>query len=137
MMTISNYVGRLWEVRWTAPFTDSEAEEFILAKSAVVEHAIGPLVICSDLRHAAVLPVATVDRLIAVLQSDSSRVERHALLLGDGAIVGLQVTRMVRESGGDARQVFHDALKVVTWLAPVLIPREQQRLKAFLAHGHA
>lgn len=97
MITVSQKVGRLAEVRMTAPVTPDDMTAMQRDMSGLLTRAQGRIVICADLSHATVFGDDLADRMTRFLRADNLRIERAAILVGDGATFFLQVERLLRE----------------------------------------
>lgn len=102
---------------------------------AAHEH-VPSFVVAADWRHCKLFNDAVAARARAMLSVTSNRIERSAILhRADQPTSVLQVFRLVKEAEHDARRVFTETNELETFLAPVLTPAEQARLREFLRGG--
>lgn len=132
MFTVELKSGRLITIKITAPFGLEDLQSFVERVAAVLTVAPPLIVTCMDLRSSSILAPDIADGLISLMRKDNPRIERTALVMGDNALVNLQVTRMIREAGNPGRRTFHDAEAAEAWLVEALSPTEQAALHAFL-----
>jgi hypothetical protein len=136
MITVAHKVGRLVEVRIFTPVTVEEivsmAQQIGLAASVCTpRHIVG----ITDLRGANLFPVDLADQVAGLLKKGSPRTERSGFLVGESAIFGLQLERVVREGGNPSRKTFRGRKELEAWLGEVLTVTERQRVKQFLEEG--
>ena len=132
MHIVANHVGRLMEVTLASPVTLDEIEPFIRANLAVIQNIPGKFVGVADLLRAHVLPQEVTDRMIQLLTGNASRVERTGMLIGESALFGLQVERVLRSANQPNRRAFRSATEMAAWLNEVLTLPEQAQLQQFL-----
>lgn len=132
MHTVENVTGRLVEVRVETPLTLEEVQQFVREHRAIVTQIDGNYVGAVDLRSAHVFPTDVAQALIQILSGMAPMVERTAFLIGESAIFGLQIERVLRSSNSPQRRSFRDAEQLKTWLGEALNAPEQARLAAFL-----
>ena len=99
MINVTQAVGRLTEIRMTSPITGDDLVILQRDVSAILSRVQGRIVICADMSGATVFPSDLADRLARFFRTGSSRLERTAIFVGDGATVFLQVERLLREVG--------------------------------------
>jgi hypothetical protein len=92
----------------------------------------GKLVGISDYRDARLLAPDIADRMVMSFKTTNPRVDRAAILMGDGGVITLQAERIVREADNPQRRIFRSAPDAIAWLSEVLAPMEIARLKHFL-----
>lgn len=92
-------------------------------------------VVVADLRRIGVLPPELADVLSEMMRSRNSRIERDAILVRQGELLGLQLERVVANSGHSERRIFRDAAALIHWLDERLDAAERARLRAFLDEG--
>lgn len=132
MHTVANRVGRLVEVTLASPVTLEEAEQFARENIALMETIPGKFVGVTDLLGAHVVPQDVADRIIRLLSANAGRVERSAMLIGDSALLALQVERLLRSANQPNRRAFRDPAELAAWLNEVLNVQEQAELQQFL-----
>jgi hypothetical protein len=131
MMTVECRVGRLGEVRWRSPITHGEVMAFLTNTVATIKAAKTRMVFCSDMRNTRVIPPDDVATVVSVLRNDNPMIERHGILIGAGAVFGLQIERILRDAGSPARRTFRDLDELIAWLSPVLSVEERARMRQF------
>ena len=129
---IERRVGRLLEVRQVAPLTFEDFERFHRQVSSVISACPSEAVVVADLRRIGVLPPELADVLSEMMRSRNSRIERDAILVRQGELLGLQLGRVVANSGHSERRIFRDAAALIHWLDERLDEAERARLRAFL-----
>ena len=126
-------VGRLVEGRPLALKTREDAIGYCDAFRRVVP-ALGHAVICADYRVVSVFAPEVADELARLMVDMNQYIDRSAILVApEHATNVLQVQRVVRESHNENRRRFSDPAELQRWLAEVLAPAEQARLKEFLS----
>lgn len=72
--------------------------------------------------------------LLDIMKSDNARVERQVVIHDPSAILGMGLSRLFRESGGNSRQAFDNVERAIAWLNTVaLTVAERVQLRNFLA----
>jgi hypothetical protein len=137
MMSVENRTGRLCEVRFQSPITAAEVTGFLTQLGALVKSARARWLFCSDMRDALVMPSETADVLLDALKRDNPLIERHGVLLGESALFGLQIERMLKNAGSPARRTFRNEADLHAWMAPLFTPDEAARARAFYAERGA
>ncbi len=132
MMRCERRVGRLCEVSAHPPFTVEEADAQATRVRLLVTASSRPQVFCSDVRAVTVLPPEVANRMVALMRADNALIERHAFLVSDSSLFGMQVERMLRDGDNPGRRAFRDAGALARWLGEVLTPEEARRLDEFL-----
>ena len=125
-------IGRLVTIFIAAPFGMDDVAPFQMAIGKLLQEAPARVVTCMDLRASLILAPDVADQLIGLMRKDNPRIERTAMVLGDNAVLGLQVARMIREAGNPNRRTFQHAEAAEAWLGEALSPSEQAALNAFL-----
>lgn len=133
MFSLDVRQGRLIEGRITSPVVLSEVAAFGRRLKELLGSIAGPVVICTDLRGANLFPPDVADGFVTLMKTDNPRLERSAFLVGESAIFGLQVERLIRDARNTARRTFRDTALLVNWLGEVVDPKERARLDAFIA----
>jgi hypothetical protein len=134
MYKVENHVGRLVEVKLASPLAVEDIQKFVQDMMAVMQKIPGKYVGAVDMLEAHVFPAAIADKLSQLLSGASTHVERSALLIGDSAVFGLQVERVIRDANNPNRRVFRSTREMVSWLSEVLTPPERARLERFVEH---
>lgn len=134
--TVSLLVGRLVEARIEAGFRDG-AEVDVLFNMMAAEMAKAPagqrIVTVADWRHCPIMEEKAAERFAQRMSGNNPRIARSAALVSpESPIANLQFARLIRESNFDDRRMFTQAAALIAWLAEVLTPPEQARLRAFL-----
>ncbi len=137
MYTVENNAGRLIEVKLASPLSVGDVQQFTLRHMQIMQRIPGRYVGVVNLRQAYVFPAVISDALSKMLSSAASHVERTALLVGESAVFGLQVERVIRESNNPDRRAFRSAPELVAWLSEVLTPPERTQLERFIPVGAA
>jgi hypothetical protein len=136
MFTVENHVGRLLEIRMASPITLEELGGFQGAILRVVSQTPGTTAVgCTDLLGARVFDQAVTNRLVSIIRHENPRVERNALLVGEGAVFSMQTERIIREAGSASRRAFRSTTDLTAWLGEVLTASERARLSTFLREG--
>jgi hypothetical protein len=132
MFTIENHVGRLIELRMTSPMAIEDLAGFHEAVSRVVEGHGNQVVGVTDLLSARVFPQPVTDRLTLIIRQESPRVERNAILVGEGAVFSMQTERIIRDAAMPNRRAFRNPNDLSAWLGEVLNAAERRRLLEFM-----
>jgi hypothetical protein len=132
MYLVENHAGRLIEVKLASPLGIHEVEQFTQQHIALMRKIPAKYVGVVNLLEAYVFPSAVADGLTKLLSGAASHVERTALLIGDSAVFGLQVERVIRESNNPNRRAFRNGQELINWLGEVLTPTEQKQLEKFV-----
>jgi hypothetical protein len=99
MISVSLKAGRLVEIRMTAPVGMEDYAALQRDVGVITGKTSARLVVCADFSAASLFPEALADRLARFFRPDNQRLERVALVVGDGATFYLQVERLLREGG--------------------------------------
>ena len=129
MFKVDNHVGRLVEVRLASPLDLNDVQQFVQAMMAVMAKVQGKYVGIVDMLDAHVFPAAVADKLSQMLSGAATRVERTAMLIGNSAVFGLQVERVIRDANNPNRRVFRSTREMTSWLGEVLTPAERARME--------
>jgi hypothetical protein len=134
MHTVENVAGRLVEVRVATPLTMEEVQQFVREHQTVANRIPEKYIGVVDLLHADVFPADVAQRLIQLLSAMADRVERSAFLIGESAVLALQVERVIRNAANPNRKAFRDPQQLRQWLEEILTRTERSRLAEFLDH---
>jgi hypothetical protein len=132
--SIQTRVGRLIEARVFQLLTRADADEYSHALGReVAKHASHAPILLADHRPVTIYPQPASDRLVELFQDMNRRIERIAIIVApSNATIYLQLHRLVREAGFEARQVFKEAKPALDHLAVALGADELRRAQAFL-----
>ena len=97
MITVSQHVGRLAEVRMTAPITGDDVSNMLRDVPALLNRVQGRLVVCADVSGAALFPEELTDRIVKFFRADNSRLARSAIVVG-GTVRSATSARVVPSS---------------------------------------
>ncbi len=136
MMSVAKRVGRLAEVRYTAPLKLEELADFMAAVRRLVEDAKRPLVFCCDWRGVDGFEEAFADTIVWIMRRDNPRIEANAMLV-DRPRLYAQAEVIVKDAQSSKRRVFRKESELSAWLDPMLTPEERQRRVQFLGEGPA
>jgi hypothetical protein len=126
-------VGRLVEARLFAPRTTNDVLLFGQEMFRTLTTVRVLSVICGDWRAATLASPEVADALLTLMRRGNGYFERSAVLLSrESATFNLQVERVFREAGSDARRAFRDPLAMRRWLGEVLTDAERRRMGEFL-----
>lgn len=132
--TVERRVGRLLEMRLLFGVSQEHTQRFLARVGAVLSTSREPLVLCVDLRDSRLFPPEISEQILSFMRTMNPYVERSALLVGgQSAMFGLQIERLVRGGAHPSRRTFRDPEAATRWLAQVLTPAEQERLRHFVA----
>lgn len=133
--SVEHRVGRLIEARVFALRTREDVDLYsrdIGIQVMRLPRAVRPI-LCADHRPVVVYPQPAADRLVELFMQMNARLERVAVVVArSNATLAMQLRRIVREAAYDARRVVHDVEDAHAHLAPVLVPEELARMRAFL-----
>lgn len=132
MYQVENHAGRLVEVKLASPLTVEEVQKFTQKHIEVMQRIAGKYIGVVNLREAHVFPAVVADGLSKLLSGAASHVERSAFLIGESAIFGLQVERVIRESNSPNRRAFRHGSELILWLKEILTPAEERELERFI-----
>ena len=132
MYRVENPAGRLIEVKLASPLTIEEVEQFTQKYVEVMRKIPVRYVGVVNLLEAYVFPKAVAEGLMKLLSGAAAHVERSALLIGESAVFGLQVERLIREANNPNRRAFRNGHELVAWLGEVLTAAEKKELERFI-----
>ena len=133
MIAVTNDVGRLLHAVFVSPVSAEDLAGFAQTMQAHFKRSSQTFVAFTDLRKAGVLAPDVSANLVAVMRSDNPRIERNAMIIGEGATFGMQAERVVREANHKGRRVFRDPNDLAAWLSEVLGDAERTYLSGLLA----
>ena len=132
MYRVENPAGRLIEVKLASPLVIEEVEQFTQKYVEVMRKIPVRYVGVVNLLEAYVFPKNVADGLMKLLSGAAAHVERSALLIGESAVFGLQVERLIREANNPNRRAFRHGPELVAWLSEVLTAAEKKELERFI-----
>lgn len=132
MYRVENPAGRLIEVKLASPLVIEEVEQFTQKYVEVMRKIPVRYVGVVNLLEAYVFPKNVADGLMKLLSGAAAHVERSALLIGESAVFGLQVERLIREANNPNRRAFRHGHELVAWLSEVLTAAEKKELERFI-----
>lgn len=97
MITVTQNVGRLTEIRMTAPVSAEDVAAMQRDMSGILNRAQNRVVVCADLSGAALFTDDLADRMAKFFRTANSRLERTAIVVCGAATLFLQVERLLRE----------------------------------------
>lgn len=100
MITVAQKVGRLLEIRMTAPISIEELSLMQRDMIALLNRVQGKQVLCSDLSRIQLFSAEQADWIAKFFRIDGARLERTAFVIGDSATFMMQVERLIREGAG-------------------------------------
>jgi hypothetical protein len=100
MITFSQKIGRLAEIRMTAPITIEELSSMQRDVLTLLSRSQSRFVICTTLAGVPVFSTEQADWIARFFRTDSSRFDRNAIVVGDSATFMMQVERLIREGAG-------------------------------------
>lgn len=138
MLTAAWRVGRLVELRLAGNPTLEDAARFEVDSRRVVAACVAKTkartIVCSDLRASQIWRPEVTEQLVSLMRRENNHVERHGSLGSGSALVGLQVSRLLKEASADGRRrVFTQPEPLLFWLDEVLTEPERKRVREFLA----
>jgi hypothetical protein len=134
--SVELHVGRLVEARVFRLATTEDVDAYIAEIGAEVERVASGSggVLVADHRPADIYPQPVSARLVELFQVMNTRLARVAIVTGpEKATFYMQLRRIAREAGYEARQVFQNTPPALQHLAVALSPRELDRAQEFLA----
>jgi hypothetical protein len=139
---VESNIGTIIEIRFVGSPSLEDVAAFESDLQALVRRTVKlgkeRAVLCTDLRPCQILRPAVSDRIIRLMQNDSPHIERNAFLCLNGAIFGLQLQRLIAESGArDRRRMFTEESQLLDWLTDVTTTAERGRVRRFLNSNHA
>ena len=133
MYSVENRTGRLIEVKLASPLNLTDVHQFVEKHVAIMQHIPGRYVGVVNLLEAYVFPPEVANALSHLLSDAASHVERTALLIGESAVFGLQVERVIRDANNPNRRAFRNGRELIAWLGEVLTVAEKRELERFVS----
>ena len=99
MITVTQNVGRLAEIRMAAPVSVDDLTLLQRDMSAILSRAQNRIVVCADLSGAQLFSDENAERMAKFFRG-SSKLERSAIVVCGAATLYLQIERLLREGGG-------------------------------------
>lgn len=99
MITVTQNVGRLTEIRMVAPVSAEDLAAMQRDVTAILNRAQSRIVVCADLSGAALFTDDLADRMAKFFRTANSKLERTAIVVCNAATLFLQVERLLREGG--------------------------------------
>ncbi len=131
MFSVVNQVGALLEVRVASPVSMQDAMAmFKQIYKTMPRGSVSRVIV--DARQLRIVDPAIVDAVVAMMRQDNPFVERNAFLLHNGALLFIQIERMLKELNVTNRKSFQDRDAAERWLGEVCSVTERDRLRAFL-----
>jgi hypothetical protein len=125
--------GRLVEVRIGRMGSIADIESLNTAVFAAVRCAGPGVVVCADHRFASPLPRDLADVWSGAMRRTNRSLVRSAILIDPANVTfNLQIERIVRCAGSDARRVCADRDRLYEWLDDRLNDAERAALRLFL-----
>src|SRR5262249_46628600 len=131
MFSVANTVGDLLEIRVASPLTMDDAMALFKKIYKAIPRGRHSRVIV-DARGLRIVDPAVVDAVVIMMKQDNPWVERNAFLVAEGALMAIQVERMLKELGVTNRKAFKVRSEAEEWLAEVCTGGERHRLREFL-----
>jgi hypothetical protein len=130
VIDIRNQVGRLIEVVVESPTTSAEWKALPKQLSSIHSRISEKYMYCANISRAKLLQPEEAEPMKKIMYLDNPRLVRTAIYLGsNSAILMLQMERLIREAGNPARKAFRDPQKLISWMAEVTTPEEEQRIR--------
>jgi len=133
MFSVEVKVGRLLEIRLTAPVTLQDVQTAYDTIGQLFRKHHVKLVSAADLTHATVFSPDVASKVLEAFKGDNPRLERSGILVSNSAIFSLQIERLIAQANNPQRRCFHDAFEMKTFLGTLLTHEEHVRLAQFLA----
>ncbi len=111
-------------VRFPPTATPGEMAEMVGRVRGHLSRAPHRAVYTVDFREVGIFSPENADTLIQLMKGDNPMILRTAFLVTKGAVLSLQVERMLREAKNPGRRTFFSLDSALEWLAEV-IPLEQ------------
>ncbi len=131
MFSVANNVGSLLEVRVASPVTMDDAMAMFKAIYKTMPRGRVSRVIV-DARGLRIVDPPIIDAVVTMMRQDNPFVERNAFLLPSGALLFIQIERMLKELGVTNRKSFQSRDEAERWLSEVCTPDERVQLARFL-----
>ena len=97
MITVTQNVGRLTEIRVTAPINVDDLSMMQRDVTSILTRAQGRVVICADLSGASLFSDEHAERMAKFFRTANAKLERTAIVVCGAATLFLQVERLLRE----------------------------------------
>jgi hypothetical protein len=97
MITVTRNVGRLTEIRVTAPVNVDDLSTLQRDVAGILGRAQGRVVICADLSGAGLFSDEQAERMAKFFRTANAKLERTAIVVCGAATLFLQVERLLRE----------------------------------------
>ena len=97
MITVTRNVGRLTEIRVTAPVNVDDLSTMQRDVAGILNRAQGRVVICADLSGASLFSDDHAERMAKFFRTANAKLERTAIVVCGAATLFLQVERLLRE----------------------------------------
>ncbi len=131
MFSVANQIGDLLEIRVTSPLSMEDA--MALFKKIYKTMPRGRVSrVMVDARGLRIVDPAVVDAVVMLMRQDNPAVQRNAFLVHDGAVLFIQMERMLKELGVSNRKSFQVRAEAEKWLGEVCTVEERARLRHFL-----
>jgi hypothetical protein len=131
MFSVTNQVGDLLEIRVASPLSMDDAMALFKQIYRTMPRGRVSRVIV-DARGLRIVDPAVIDAIVIMMRQDNPAVQRNAFLLENGALLGIQSERMLKDLGASNRRSFHLRSDAESWLGEVCSPEERLRLRRFL-----
>ncbi len=126
-------VGRLVEMRVRRLTNLADVDAFNASANAAMRLAGPAFVICADHRYASPVSTDLADPWSRAMRSVNRNLGRSAIFLHPAnTTFNLQIQRVVRCAGSDARRLFTDRKELLEWLDVLLTEAERAALRTFL-----
>jgi hypothetical protein len=130
MFTVEMRVGRLMEFRFEGEVSEAEVKALRSRVGELLVRAGQTVVACVDARRCTPIQGDT-GMVVGLMRADNRALERSAVVITEGTVVGQQLASAIAEAKNPARRTFTSVAEAVTFLSSVLTPAESERLKAF------
>jgi hypothetical protein len=97
MITVTQNVGRLTEIRMTAPVSVEDVATMQRDMTGIIGRAQSRVVICADLSSASLFTDDLADRMAKFFRTANTKLERTAIVVCGAATLFLQIERLLRE----------------------------------------
>lgn len=97
MISVTQNVGRLAEIRMTAPVSADDLTTMQRDLTGILNRAPSRVVVCADLSGAALFTDDHSDRIAKFFRQANTKLERTAIVVCNAATLFLQVERLLRE----------------------------------------
>jgi hypothetical protein len=112
---------------------DADAERYCEEWRRRAAEVDGRFVVCADYRRAPVFSPAAAESIKRLMAQLGERVERSAILIDPAhATHAMQVSRLAREAGHEARRRFAEVETLLGWLDDVCTIDERHAVRSFL-----